>query len=197
MTLASVVSCVRIIFGPPFAFVLILQLLYPVKYPALEWYWSPFTMLILYLAFSLTDLFDGLLAKKFGKTRFGAWLDPFADKVLDWSYSAVFIFTVAWNSVFAFALLFILDVVSTAERTLGYKRADQNVDANWWGKYKKTLHSAAIVAFLITLVFYPESAQNVMKFWSAPTAVLGWLILWLACWFSAQSCWNKLEQWKK
>ncbi len=197
MTRADRVSLVRIIFGPPFAFILGLQLFYPGKYPALEAHWPPLTMLILYLALSLTDLFDGLLAKKDGKTRFGAWLDPFADKVLDWSYSAAFIFTVAWNAVFVFALLFILDAVSTAERTFGYRRADQNVDANRWGKYKKTLHSAAIAAFLLTLVFYPESAQDAIKFWSAPTAITGWLILWLVCWFSAQSCWDKLERRRK
>jgi cardiolipin synthase (CMP-forming) len=38
--------------------------------------------LIVFLVAGLTDAFDGLIARRTGKTTLGAWLDPVADKLL-------------------------------------------------------------------------------------------------------------------
>lgn len=197
MTYADYTSLVRMIFGPPFAFILGLQLLYPGKYPTLEEHWPPIAMLVLFLALSLTDLLDGRLAEKFGKTRFGDFLDPLTDKIFIWSYSAAFVFTVAWNAIPILAFLFLLDVVSTAERAIKYDCPEKEMEANLSGKKKTVCHFAAIGCFMLALVFYPESAKSDVAFWSVWPSNLGWVLLWTASWFSGCSIWEKLERRRK
>lgn len=69
LTAANQLTLMRMLLIPPFA----ILLLY--KYRG----WA----LIVFLTAGLTDLFDGLIARKTGqKTTLGAWLDPMADKLL-------------------------------------------------------------------------------------------------------------------
>ena len=192
MTHANCASLVRIIFGPPFAFVLGLQLLYPGKYPTLEEHWPPIVSLLVFLVSQSTDAIDGALARKYGKTRFGAFVDPLADKIFIWSYSAAFAFTVAWNAIPVLTFLFLLDAVSTVGRVLKYNSPEKEIAANQSGKKKTVCHFMAIGFFMLTLVFYPESVKSDVGFWSAWTSVLGWIILLPASWFSGCSLWEKM-----
>lgn len=194
MTRADYVSLVRMIFGPPFAFILGIQLLYPGKYQLLEEHWPPLTVFIVFLALSLTDLLDGRLAKKSGKTYFGAFLDPLADKIFIWSYSAAFVFTVAWNAILILAILFLFDIVSTAERAIKYNCPEKETEANLSGKKKTVCHFAAIGFFMLALVFYPESAKSDVAFWSVWPSNLGWILLWPALSYSGCSLWEKFER---
>ncbi|MEK7566787.1 MAG: CDP-alcohol phosphatidyltransferase family protein [Patescibacteria group bacterium] len=194
MSYADCASLVRIIFGPPFAFILYLQLSSPGRYPHLAKNFSPDIILFLFLVLVLTDWLDGRLAKKYGETRLGAFLDPLADKIFLWSYSVALVFTVAWNAVAIFALLLICDVISTAERIFGYRRSENKMEANSAGKIKTAFHSAAIAFFLLTPVFY--SIKSPEEFWSVATSVIGYILLWPAFICSLISLINKAEQWR-
>lgn len=45
--------------------------------------WSAFFAALIFMSAAFTDLFDGYLARKLGQTtRFGAFLDPVADKIM-------------------------------------------------------------------------------------------------------------------
>ncbi|WP_181964622.1 CDP-alcohol phosphatidyltransferase family protein, partial [Klebsiella pneumoniae] len=45
--------------------------------------WSPFAAALIFCVAAVTDWFDGFLARRWNQsTRFGAFLDPVADKVL-------------------------------------------------------------------------------------------------------------------
>ncbi|OGZ29252.1 MAG: hypothetical protein A2931_03680 [Candidatus Niyogibacteria bacterium RIFCSPLOWO2_01_FULL_45_48] len=197
MTYADYASLVRIIFGPPFALILYLTVKFPGKYPALEEHWPFLISLIMFLVLALTDALDGRLAKKYGETRFGAFLDPLADKIFLWSYSAVFVFTVAWNAILPLVLLFVLDVWSTVDRVKWYGLREKEIRANKGGKRKMFFHFLAIALFLATLVFWPESAKSEVAFWDTYTAPAGWIFLWSALGYSFLSCWNKHEQRKE
>ena len=194
MTYANCASLVRIIFGPPFALILYLTIKFPGKYPALEEHWPFLTSLIAFLVLTLTDALDGRLANKYGETRFGAFLDPFADKVFLWSYSTVFVFTVAWNAILPLVLLFVLDVWSTVDRVKWYSLREKEIRANKGGKRKTFFHSLAVSLFLATPVFWPVSIKSEVVFWDTYTAPAGWIFLWFALGSSFGSCWNKLEQ---
>ena len=149
MTYANCASLVRIIFGPPFALILYLTVKFPGKYPALEEHWPFLISLIMFLVLALTDALDGRLAKKYGETRFGAFLDPLADKIFLWSYSAVFVFTVAWNAILPLVLLFVLDVWSTVDRVKWYSLREKEIRANKGGKRKTFFHSLAVSLFIL------------------------------------------------
>lgn len=69
LTAANQLTLLRMLLIPPFAILLL--------YEYRGW------ALIVFLTAGLTDLFDGLIARKTGqKTTLGAWLDPMADKLL-------------------------------------------------------------------------------------------------------------------
>ena len=69
LTPANQLTLLRMLLIPPFAILLL--------YEHRGW------ALAVFLTAGLTDLFDGLIARKTGqKTTLGAWLDPMADKLL-------------------------------------------------------------------------------------------------------------------
>jgi cardiolipin synthase len=69
LTAANQLTLLRMLLIPPFAILLL--------YEHRGW------ALVVFLTAGLTDLFDGLIARKTGqKTTLGAWLDPMADKLL-------------------------------------------------------------------------------------------------------------------
>ena len=69
LTAANQLTLLRMVLIPPFAILLL--------YGYRGW------ALVTFLAAGVTDLFDGLIARRTGqKTTLGAWLDPMADKLL-------------------------------------------------------------------------------------------------------------------
>ena len=69
LTAANQLTLLRMVLIPPFAILLV--------YGFRGW------ALIVFLTAGITDLFDGLIARRTGqKTTLGAWLDPMADKLL-------------------------------------------------------------------------------------------------------------------
>ena len=69
LTAANQLTLLRMLLIPPFAILLL--------YEHRGW------ALVVFLTAGMTDLFDGLIARKTGqKTTLGAWLDPMADKLL-------------------------------------------------------------------------------------------------------------------
>lgn len=69
LTAANQLTLLRMLLIPPFAILLL--------YEHRGW------ALVVFLTAAMTDLFDGLIARKTGqKTTLGAWLDPMADKLL-------------------------------------------------------------------------------------------------------------------
>lgn len=72
-TLPNILTLVRLIAAPMVAFVFLL-----LPRPFADW-----VAVILFMSASLTDYLDGVLARKWGQeTRFGAMLDPIADKAM-------------------------------------------------------------------------------------------------------------------
>ncbi len=114
--------------------------------------------LVIFIIASLTDLFDGKIARKYNLvTNFGKFMDPLADKLL------VCAALICLDSVFTFknyagSVWFTVCIIIIISRELfisGFRilAADQNVvlAAGWWGKVKTTLQMVMTIVMIIFL----------------------------------------------
>ena len=104
--------------------------------------------LLVFVAASLTDLFDGQIARRRGLvTNFGKFMDPIADKIL--THTAFILFT-AYGELSAFACIIFVarEFVVAALREIA---ADQGViiAAGMSGKIKTVLQMALIILLTI------------------------------------------------
>lgn len=105
--------------------------------------------LLLFGIASLTDYFDGKLARqKYGITVFGQLLDPLADKVL---VCAAFISFVALQQIVPAWIVVIIisrDFLVTGLRLLAVK-AGKVIPADFWGK-QKTIWQIVVILIVLT-----------------------------------------------
>ncbi len=114
--------------------------------------------LIIFIIASLTDLFDGKIARKYNLvTNFGKFMDPLADKLLVcaalMSLDSLFVFKGYAGSVW-FTVCVII-IISRELFISGFRilAADQNVvlAAGWWGKVKTTLQMVMTIVMIVYL----------------------------------------------
>lgn len=106
--------------------------------------------LILFCAASVTDYFDGMLARKNNMvTNFGKIMDPLADKILVYSALCLFIesgIIQAWMLIIILAREFAIAGMRTVAASEGRVLA-----AGMSGKIKTVLQMAAVIVFLLGL----------------------------------------------
>lgn len=114
--------------------------------------WMRFFALVIFIAASLTDLFDGYLARKYGEvTDFGKFLDPLADKFL---ITAAFVCFVGMRELHVPAWMVVLiigrEFMITGLRTLAASKGIV-IAADRAGKFKTTSQITAVIIILIIL----------------------------------------------
>ena len=111
--------------------------------------------LILFAAASITDMFDGKMARKYNLvTDFGKFLDPLADKMLTTSAYLGFLFTYAADKTYGRQITAIVFIVLFREFTVSSLRlvtakSGLVVAANIWGKLKTVSQMMGLVAALL------------------------------------------------
>ena len=152
--------------------------------------------LVLFVAASLTDLFDGIIARRRNLlTDFGKLMDPLADKVLICSAFIAFI-ELDWMLAWMVILIVVRELAITGLRLLA---ASKNIvlAAERQGKNKTISQITAIIALLVThshadwgivgQLFAFEIADQAWAWWVAEaskwvavalTALSGFLYLW-------------------
>ena len=152
--------------------------------------------LVLFVAASLTDLFDGIIARRRNLlTDFGKLMDPLADKVLICSAFIAFI-ELDWMPAWMVILIVARELAITGLRLLA---ASKNLvlSAERQGKNKTISQITAIIALLVThshadwgivgQLFAFEIADQAWAWWVAEaskwvavalTALSGFLYLW-------------------
>ena len=118
--------------------------------------WLKLFGVIAFMVASLTDLYDGYHARKYGvETRLGAFLDPLADKLLITAAFLLYVwmgYLVLWMVI----LVVIRDVVVTALRVYAeYK--NRPVVTSVEAKYK-TLAQNILVYLIMVLILMKEAA---------------------------------------
>ena len=114
--------------------------------------WTRIFALIIFIAASLTDLYDGYFARKYGEvTVFGEFMDPLADKFL---ISAAFICFVGMRELHVPAWMVVLiigrEFIITGLRLVAASKGVV-IPADRTGKFKTTSQIIAIIVILLIL----------------------------------------------
>lgn len=138
--------------------------------------------LVVFVAASLTDLFDGKIARKRKLiTNFGILMDPLADKILVCSAFIAFV-GLKWIAAWMVVVVVARELAITGLRLLAASK-QLVLAAEGYGKHKTVSQIVAIIAIL-TLHSYREWGR-----WSE--AIFGFPILWgpWVEWFTEASKW--------
>ena len=105
---------------------------------------------VLFIVASLTDLFDGKIARKYNLvTNFGKFMDPLADKLLVCSALICLIELgqlPAWVVIIIISREFFISVFRLVAADNGVVIA-----ASYWGKFKTTFQMAAVILMIFNI----------------------------------------------
>ncbi|MBY5943945.1 CDP-diacylglycerol--glycerol-3-phosphate 3-phosphatidyltransferase [Photobacterium rosenbergii] len=144
LTIPNILSFIRLILIP--FFVITFYLPYS---------WSPFATALIFLIAGVTDWFDGYLARKLNQTtRFGAFIDPVADKVM---VAAALVLVVehynsVWVTIPAITMIGREIIISALREWMAELGKRSSVAVSWVGKVKT---GAQMVALLL-LLWHPN-----------------------------------------
>ncbi len=147
MNLPNKLTCLRILLVPIFVVFMALPV---------EWTWTKWTALGIYILASLTDCLDGHIARKNNIiTKFGKIMDPLADKLL---VSSGFVMLAGLNIIPAWIVVIILfrDFFVTSLRMFG---ADNNSDlaAHFSGKIKTVFQLIGVCLAILAVALYTSN----------------------------------------
>ena len=128
---------------------------------------------VLFIAASLTDFYDGYLAKKYGVTSdFGKIMDPIADKIM--MLSVFFVLAhLGMVSFWMVLLIAVREVGVTADR-LWCMRQGQVLAAERAGKVKTFFQMFTVSLILIYLIL-DQAALTISWFYQIQRTYLGWI----------------------
>ncbi|PIJ51381.1 CDP-diacylglycerol--glycerol-3-phosphate 3-phosphatidyltransferase [Erwinia sp. OLTSP20] len=117
----------------------------------LPFQWAPFACALIFVVAAITDWFDGWLARLWKQTtRFGAFLDPVADKVMV-AIALVLVaehFHVWWVTLPAATMIAREIIISALREWMAEIGKRSSVAVSWIGKVKTTAQMLALVGLL-------------------------------------------------
>ncbi len=177
MNLPNKLTMARILIVPFFVAALL------IKFP-----FHNLTALALFTAASLTDLFDGKIARSRNMvTDFGKFADPLADKILVLSALLCFVQNGLCDCV-AVILLLLREFTVTSVRLVAASKG-QVIAANIWGKVKTVTQMIAIIGIMALQIIADFSVPGLVlpdNFNSVVIAVNETLI-WISTFFAVLS----------
>ena len=181
MTLASYISCLRIVLIVPIIY--FLEQGIRSETPSFYFYLA----FILFVVAGLTDYLDGYIARKTDtETQLGALLDLIADKLLV-SLVIVWILSFEINSLVTIPALIIVArelVISTLRQYVIEKREKKDLSVSFIGKSKTTIQIIAISMLIL--------AQEITSIYT-----LALIAIWFAAFFSLYSLFTYVSEWFK
>lgn len=147
-----------------------------------------FVALALFGAASLTDMFDGKIARKRGLiTDFGKFADPLADKILVISALLCFVQLGLCGCVAVIIVLF-REFVVTSIRLIAAAKG-KVIAANMWGKVKTVTQIVAIVCVLVMQTVLDLGGLGVQLPAALPQiiTVIGEVLIWISTFFAVIS----------
>ena len=179
MTLASYISCSRIVLIVPIIY--LLDQGWEVDSPGFYNYLA----FVLFIVAGLTDYLDGYIARKTDtETQFGALLDLIADKLLV-SLVMVWMVFLTHNPFIVIPALVIVSrelVISTLRQYVIEKKVKKDLSVSYIGKSKTTIQIIAISMLIL--------AQEVRDIW-----IVAMIAIWFAAIFSLYSLFTYISEW--
>ena len=176
MTLASYISCLRIVLIVPIIYLLDQGSSY-----------HNYLAFVLFVVAGLTDYLDGYIARKTDtETQSGALLDLIADKLLV-SLVMVWLVYIEMNSLVAIPALIIVSrelVISTLRQYVIEKKVKKTLSVSYIGKSKTTIQIIAISMLIL--------AREIMGI-----HILALITIWFAAIFSLYSLFRYIFEWSK
>lgn len=164
-TIPNILSLIRLFLIPVFVVVFYLP-----------YHWAPFAAALVFAIASITDWLDGMLARKLNQTsRFGAFLDPVADKVL--VASALILITEHfhsfWITVPAVTMIAREIIISALREWMAEIGKRASVAVSWIGKVKTGTQMVALLAliwrydeWMIWLGYITIYIATILTYWS-------------------------------
>ena len=119
--------------------------------------------LILFGIASITDLFDGYLARKWKQeTEFGKFMDPFADKALVLGAFITFIFISDQVQIWMVLCIIGRDLLITLLRSLAIRKGT-SIRTSMFGKLKTVFQMFSIVLILSSFLMISYKERNVIN----------------------------------
>ena len=176
LTVPTILTLLRIALVP----VLVLFFYLPVQ-------WSNLACVIIFVTAAVTDIADGYIARKTGQiSRFGAFLDPVADKIMVTTALVLLVQRQeAHQAVFAVAAAIIVGreiTISALREWMSEIGESALVSVSWVGK-TKTVFQMTAIGFLL---YYDD-------IWFIPVALIGELLLYTAAALTLWSMWTYLK----
>ncbi len=113
--------------------------------------WSAFVTMLIFFVASVTDWFDGYLARRWNQsTPFGAFLDPVADKVMVVSALALVVehYHAFWITIPAIIMIAREIIISALREWMAELGSRSKVAVSWIGKVKTTAQMLALGGLL-------------------------------------------------
>lgn len=135
--------------------------------------------LIVFAAASITDWFDGKIARKHNLvTTFGKFLDPLADKLLVMTALICFTFE-RWIDPVAVVLILAREFMVTGLR-LVVASEGVVVAAGIWGKLKTAFTMVALIAIMVLQIINDTPKGSPNYTWGTPVFIVNEILIWIA-----------------
>lgn len=143
--------------------------------------------LVVFVAASLTDMFDGKIARKYNIiTNFGKFLDPIADKMLTTAAFLAFIYLDLGCGVVWITLIVLIREFAVSSVRMVTASDGKVIAADKWGKAKTVCQMTAIIMVLCFEWFKELAADLFEKTQVLNTAITSMEVLYnIALWLSA------------
>lgn len=167
MNLANKLTLLRVVIVPFFVLFMCVGAI------PLNYLWA----LVLFGAASITDMFDGKVARKYDMvTDFGKFLDPLADKIL--VAAALVCFTeLGWTASWVTIVILVREFAVSGVRLIAASSDKKAViPANMWGKVKTAATMVGIVAILAMRIF----SDNLGLIPVLPVRIIGDVLMYAA-----------------
>ena len=129
--------------------------------------------LIVFAVASITDFFDGYIARKYNLvSSFGKIMDPLADKLLSFGALVCFI-QIEVVSVWAPIIIIAREFFVTSMRVVAVSKG-KVIAASWWGKVKTNIQMFSIMLAMLLYKSFPVVAA-VLLWISAIFTVASWI----------------------
>ncbi len=151
--------------------------------------WSGWLAAGIFVVAGITDIIDGWLARRWQQTsRFGAFLDPVADKLIVAAALVMLVQThaTAWMAVPAVVIISREIAVSALREWMAEIGQRARVAVSWIGKVKTVLQIVAIAALLVQTPGRTKGGELVMT----PDLWLSYTLLYLA---TALTLWSMIS----